>query len=110
MYVPRRIHALAVVFSLIFLLPQFSVAAQAGASGLVTGVVTDASGAVIPGAVVTIHSTSTAYEKTVTAGVDGTFKFSNLPFGVYRLTVKQAGFEPLTQDVSVQSPVAISKI
>ncbi|HEX3472131.1 MAG TPA: TonB-dependent receptor [Silvibacterium sp.] len=111
MYLPRRIHALAFLFSLVFLLPNFAgAAAQAGASGLVTGVVTDTSGAVIPGATVTIQSTSTAYKKTATAGPDGTFKFSNLPYGIYRLTATQTGFETLVQDVSVQSPVAISKI
>jgi Carboxypeptidase regulatory-like domain len=108
MYVPRRIHALVLLFSITFLLPSVG-RAQAGVSGLVTGLVTDASGAVIPGATVTIHNALTGYDRTATAGADGTFRFSNLPFGNYRLTVKQAGFETATQDVSVQSAVAISK-
>jgi Carboxypeptidase regulatory-like domain len=108
MCVSRRMHALALLFSLSLLLPSLA-SAQAGVSGLLTGVVTDISGAVIPGAVVTIHSAQTGYDKTATTGADGAFRFSNLPFANYLLTVNQVGFQPAQQEVSVQSAVAISK-
>src|ERR1700757_4704616 len=83
--------------------------AQAGTSGLVTGSVTDASGAVIPGASVNIHNTLSGYDRTKPADAQGNFQFSNLPFGTYTLTVRQSGFQGSTQTVSVQSAVAISK-
>jgi len=108
MYVLRRIYALVFLLSISLSLPLFGLS-QAGTFGLVTGVVTDNSGAVIPGATVTIHSTLTDYTRTVSAGADGSFRFSNLPFGNYVITVKQTGFQQMKEDVSVQSPVAVSK-
>ncbi len=107
MHALRRLGALAFISA--FLLAPYHARAQAGTSGLVTGSVTDASGAVIPGAAVDIHNTVTGYDRTKPADASGNFQFSNLPFGNYTLTVRQKGFEPSAQSVSVQSPVAISK-
>ena len=45
-------------------------------SGLVTGVVTDPSGAVIPGATVSIQNPVSQYSRTATTGKDGHFQFS----------------------------------
>jgi Carboxypeptidase regulatory-like domain len=103
----RRIGA--AVFLSIFLFAPCLLRAQAGTSGLVTGSVTDASGAVIPGATVNIHNALTGYDRTTPAAADGTFQFANLPFGNYTLTVKQKGFQTSIQNVSVDSAVAISK-
>ncbi|MGC2501906.1 MAG: carboxypeptidase-like regulatory domain-containing protein, partial [Silvibacterium sp.] len=107
MHALRRLGALAFLSAL--LLAPHHARAQAGTSGLVTGSVTDASGAVIPGATVNIHNALSGYDRTTPADAGGNFQFSNLPFGSYTLTVKQKGFQSAAQVVSVQSPVAISK-
>jgi Carboxypeptidase regulatory-like domain len=105
MHALRRLGALALLSA--FLLVPHLVRAQAGTSGLVTGSITDSTGAVIAGASVNIHSTLTGYDRTKPADASGNFRFSNLPFGNYTLTVKQPGFQTHSQIVSVQSAVAI---
>jgi Carboxypeptidase regulatory-like domain len=107
LYALRRISALAFLFAFLFL-PQF-VRAQAGTSGLVTGTVTDASGAVIPGASVILDNPITGYTRTRPADATGGFVFSNIPFGNYMLSVKQKGFQVSAQSISVESAVAINK-
>ncbi len=93
MHALRRLGALAFL-SAFLLAPSLNLArAQAGTSGLVTGSVTDASGAVIPGATVNIHNALSGYDRTTPADAGGNFQFSNLPFGNYTLTVKQKGFQ-----------------
>jgi len=77
-------------------------------NGLITGTVTDSSGAVIPGASVNLRSAA-GQSRTASAGPDGGFRFGGLAYGRYTLTVKQPGFEANTQTVSVESPAAISK-
>ncbi len=111
MHALRRFGALAFLSIFLFapsLVPDRA-RAQAGTSGLVTGSVTDASGAVIPGVSVNIHSALTGYDRTATTDAGGNFQFANLPFGNYTLTVKQTGFQTSIQDVSVQSAVAVNK-
>jgi hypothetical protein len=103
----RRICA-AAFLSAFIAAPQL-VTAQAGTAGLVTGSITDSSGAVIPGASVNIHNAVTGYDRTTPADAGGNFSFPNLPYGNYTLTAKHAGFQPSVQLVSVQSPVAINR-
>jgi hypothetical protein len=107
MHALRRLGALA--FLSAFLFGAHLVRAQAGVSGLITGSVTDASGAVIPGASVNLHNSLTGYDRTRPADAGGNFEFPNLPFGNYTLTVRQKGFQVSSQNVSVQSAVAINK-
>lgn len=61
------------------------------------GTVTDASGAVIPGAKVTARNTDTGMTKSVSTGVDGAYLFPALPVGHYNLTVEKPGFTRYVQ-------------
>jgi hypothetical protein len=81
--------------------------AQSGNSGTITGSVTDSTGAVVPGATVTILNVVSGYTRTATTDGSGNYQFSNMPFNPYHLTVKAAGFAPLAQDVEVRSPVVV---
>ncbi|ADW70818.1 TonB-dependent receptor [Granulicella tundricola] len=67
---------------------------HAATGGSVSGTVTDASGAVIPGAALTLVSVGqqTVY-KTVANG-QGLYSFPNLPVGHYELTISADGFTP----------------
>src|ERR1019366_5583859 len=70
-----------------------SVAAAEGQPmpGVITGTVTDDSGATVVGATVTWSQAGTA-GIDVTTGADGQFSFSGVPSGPYRLVVASTGF------------------
>ena len=67
--------------------------AQSIISGDVTGTVTDATGASIPGATVTLTNASTNAAQTVTTNADGTYRFAFVPPGTYRISVSATGFQ-----------------
>jgi Carboxypeptidase regulatory-like domain len=60
--------------------------------GTILGTVQDISGAVIPGALITVHSLDQNEERTTTSGTGGEFVFENLKAGHYKVTVHKAGF------------------
>jgi hypothetical protein len=67
-------------------------------TGTVIGIITDASGGVLPGADVTIESVDTAASRTVQTDRDGAYGVLALPSGAYRLRVLLAGFKPFTKE------------
>ncbi|HZD49251.1 MAG TPA: TonB-dependent receptor [Silvibacterium sp.] len=97
------------VFLLAFLLQAASslVFAQSN-SGIVSGVVTDPSGAVVPNARVTIDNPVSQYTRTAITDASGSFRFVNLPFNPYHVTVNAQGFSPIAQDVDVSSTVPVT--
>lgn len=61
------------------------------------GTVTDPTGAVVPGATVNIHANETNTDvRTLTTDSNGTFSATNLPAGVYTVTIKAPGFKTYT--------------
>jgi hypothetical protein len=76
-------------------------------SGTITGSVTDSTGAVVPGASVTILNPVSGYTRTAKSDGSGSYQFQNIPFNPYHLTVKAAGFASFAQDVEVKSPVVV---
>jgi hypothetical protein len=61
-------------------------------SGGVAGTVTDSTGAVIPGAQITLKSVATDATRTTQTTTAGLFEFETLPVGVYELTASASGF------------------
>ena len=61
--------------------------------GSISGTITDATGAVIPGAVVTITNVGTNQAQKLTTSGDGAFTASSLEPVVYRITVEAPGFK-----------------
>ncbi|MGB8323593.1 MAG: TonB-dependent receptor, partial [Candidatus Acidiferrum sp.] len=96
---------LAVVVLHLFIFGMVA-AAQVGNSGSIEGMVKDPSGAAVSKAAVSITNVVSGYNRTMTTGDDGTFRFSNLPFNPYHLTVTAPGFTTYMQDVEVRSSVA----
>lgn len=78
-----------VVLSLLF---SFSVFGQA-VNSTVVGTVTDATGAVVVGARVTLTEANTNVSRTGQTNESGNFVFSNLPPGNYFVTVEMTGFK-----------------
>jgi hypothetical protein len=77
-------------------------------SGLIGGVVTDPSGAVVGGATVLIQNPVSQYSRTATTDAAGHFQFPNVPFNPYHFTVVMSGFSSFVQDVSVHSVVPVN--
>lgn len=76
------------------LLPMTSSAlAQAGATGTILGTVTDATGAVLPGAKVIITNIETNQAKETVASSAGDYNAASLNPGKYRVTVESKGFQ-----------------
>ena len=90
----------------VLLLVLFAVATRAGqvVTGSVSGTVADRTGALVPGADLTLTNSDTnATEKAATSDV-GSFRFTLLPVGRYSLEVSKAGFRKLQlRDIEVDS-------
>ncbi len=71
--------------------------AQAVAYAGVSGVVTDSSGQVIPGAKVTAIETDKQFVRQTVTDAVGNYVLPNLPTGPYRLEVKATGFKDYVQ-------------
>ena len=70
--------------------------------GVITGAVTDPTGAVVPGATVTITNTGTNISQNTTTGSDGSYRFPLVPPGTYTLRVWQERLGTQTQRVAVR--------
>src|SRR5579885_2795044 len=76
----------------IALLAVAAVQGQVALRSSITGVVTDPSGAVVPGAKVTLKDIERGQTRITTTNEAGLYTFSDLTFGQYRVTVEHAGF------------------
>jgi hypothetical protein len=85
-----------------------ALAQNAGNSTAVAGTVADPTGAVIPGATVTIHNPVSQYERSTTTDAMGNFSFQNVPFNPYHMSVSAQGFAGYAQDIDVRSSVPLS--
>ncbi len=87
------------LLALAFLILASTTAFAQTATGNVFGVVTDASGAVLPGASVSISGE--AGTRTTVSGSDGTFRFLNMDYGDYKVGVSLAGFSTVSRAVTI---------
>jgi hypothetical protein len=81
-------------------------------TGTILGTVTDATGAVIPGAIVTIVNQETAAQLTAKTKSDGRFEFTPLHIGKYSVVVEAASFKKetvqnVTLDIQQQALVNV---
>src|SRR5438094_2012867 len=89
----ERSGALAGLISAVATLLLVTVAAAAQQNtGTILGVVKDSSGAVVPGAGITILNEETSLTRAVTTGENGTFRAPALPVGHYTGRVELVGF------------------
>ena len=61
--------------------------------GTILGTATDPSGAVLPGATVTVKNVGTGLERTTQTSADGSYSLPELPIGTYTVTVTLTGFQ-----------------
>ncbi|MFQ5662680.1 MAG: carboxypeptidase regulatory-like domain-containing protein [Terriglobia bacterium] len=67
-------------------------------TGVIQGTVFDATGAVVPGAALTIRNLDTNLERSAETSTDGRFVFLQLPPGPYELRVSKQGFSTIVQE------------
>ena len=83
--------------------PISKVSAQISSTGAVNGEVTDQSGAVVPGAAMTLQNVATGTVRSGSTNSVGLFNFPFLPPGTYTLTVKRQGFKTfVTRNIVVR--------
>ncbi len=96
-------------FLLVFVFSAMFPTVQAQSnSGSISGTVTDPSGAVVPGATVTIENPVSGYLRTAKTDSTGRYQFSNLPFNPYHLTATATGFGSVAQDADVRSAIPVN--
>jgi hypothetical protein len=97
-YVMFRSSSIRVLLVAVFavLISSQSLFGQAGRTGALRGKVTDPTGAVIPGVVITAKSAD-GQMLTTTSGGDGSYQFKEMLPGQYTLTISAQGFAPYTK-------------
>ena len=78
---------------LAFVLVWASWAAAQLTTGILTGTVTDQSGAAVPGARVTVKNLETGMARSTVTGPRGRYEVSSLQVGEYEVTVSMPGFQ-----------------
>jgi len=67
-------------------------------NGTIRGHVTDATGASVAGATITVTNAEVGYTKTLSTEADGYFVLINLPLGTYKVSVAKEGFSTANFD------------
>src|SRR4051794_15885141 len=88
----RKVTGILLLAAVVLAMPA---AAHAQTDGRFTGVVTDASGAFVPGATVTIKNERTGEERTVKANDQGLYIVTNLKPSVYTIKATFGDLAPL---------------
>ena len=87
----------ALLGAVLALLAMAGTAGAQTATGQITGTVKDTSGAVVPGATVTVHSDLTGMTRTATTNPSGDYSFPLLPTGTYSVSAELSGFSVAKQ-------------
>lgn len=85
------IACLAVIASMLLLALPIEVRGQSMFANL-SGIVTDSTGAVVPGAGISVQNASTKVVRQITSNSAGFFSLTDLPVGTYEVTVISRGF------------------
>jgi hypothetical protein len=93
-----KLTILVLVFSLMGI---SSLQAQTSTTGNIAGIVTDPTGAVVPGASVTLRNLDTGNSTSKTSNAEGSYNFALLAPGNYSLSANATGFQGIVQKVTV---------
>src|SRR6266704_4386036 len=85
-----RLRIFAILIAAVLILASGGAVWSQTVQGVITGTVTDPTGAVVPNAMVTITNVGTNISQTTTTGSDGSYRFPLVPPGTYTIAVKAA--------------------
>ena len=74
--------------------------------GIVSGTVADPTGAVIPGAEVTLTNTGTTVTRSAVTNGEGFYRFDAVDLGTYSISISGAGFGKITKAGNSRGPRA----
>jgi hypothetical protein len=74
-----------------------AVAAAQAVTGTILGLITDSTGAIMPGATVTLTNTGTGLVRAVTTDGNGEYTAPSLPTGTYSVKAELSGFKTVTR-------------
>lgn len=99
---------LAVVSPLLLLVSSATLLGQIATTSL-RGVIKDPSGAVVPGATITLTNNATGQSQTATSGATGDYTFAQIAPAQYTIKVTASGFAPQskTAEVLVNQPATV---
>jgi len=89
----NRHASLAFLAVLLLAFVEVPLPAQIGNQGAILGVVSDPTGAAVPGAEVSVRNLETGLMRSVTTDGSGNFEILALPIGTYSVSVTQKGFK-----------------
>src|SRR5258706_16260847 len=89
----RRVSSAALILGLVFAVATPAMAQTT--TGVISGIIVDAQGGVLPGVTVTARNTDTGVLRTVVTEGDGRFRFAALQPGPYELKAELSGFGPV---------------
>ena len=90
----QRLRFAGLALSLAWLVPM----AYPQASSQITGQVTDATGAVVPGAEISVSNLETGAERSGSSGEQGSYTIPALPPGTYSVAVTKEGFRSVVRE------------
>lgn len=95
---PRRCWRVLILGALAAMAAIVPVAAQSVTSGRINGIVSDETGAALPGVSVTVTSLALLAARTEVTGASGEYRLVDLPPGEYRLAFELTGFKQLVRE------------
>ena len=99
----RSRFSIAFCLAVVLALDGRSMEAQSASTGAIAGTVTDPSGSVVVGVIVTLRNAATGLTRTSVTDDSGEYRLSFLPPGLYELTSDAKGFAPtVVRQVLVQ--------
>ncbi|PYT85738.1 MAG: hypothetical protein DMG36_27270 [Acidobacteria bacterium] len=87
-----RLRTFAMLIAALLVLASGGAVWSQTVQGVITGTITDPTGAVVPNATVTITNVGTNISQTTTTGNDGSYRFSLVPPGTYMVEIKAGNF------------------
>ena len=88
-------------FAILVFLISFSFLTWAQSTTQVSGIVTDSSGAVVPGVTVDIEQAGTGLQRSTTSDSSGSYALLQLAPGTYKVSVKKSGFRAVSTQITL---------
>lgn len=92
----RSFGKLSLLLVILSLLPLYSAAQTT--NGLMTGVITDSTDAIVPEAHISVTNVGTGLNRVTSSNTSGEYILPQLPPGVYKLSVTKDGFASVSRD------------